>query len=60
MARSERIYVPVTSKQMVVVKKLMEQENKPKAQIAAMVFSDGLKLVESELITVVKNDLDGK
>ena len=60
MARLERIYVPVTSKQMVVVKKLMEQENKPKAQIAAMVFSDGLKLVESELITVVKNDLDGK
>ncbi len=48
MARSERIYMPVTPKQMELVQKLMKQEGKSKAQIVALIFSDGLKLVDKD------------
>lgn len=50
MPRSQRIYMPITPKQMEIVQKLMKQESKSKAQIVAMVFDDGLKLVDSEVI----------
>ena len=44
--RSQRIYMPITPKQMKIVQKLMKQEGKSKAQIVALIFGDGLKLVE--------------
>lgn len=45
--RSQRIYMPITQKQLEVVQKLMKQESKSKAQIVAMIFDDGLKLVDN-------------
>jgi hypothetical protein len=47
MPRSERIYMPITPKQMEIVQKLMKQEGKSKAQIVALIFGDGLKLVDN-------------
>lgn len=46
MPRSQRIYMPITPRQMEIVQKLMKQEGKSKAAIVAMIFDDGLKLVE--------------
>lgn len=46
--KSERISIPVTLAELEIVKKLMKQEKRSKAFIAAMLFQDGLKLVENQ------------
>lgn len=45
MAKQKRIFVTVTNEQLVVIQKLMEQENRSQAFIATMIFNDGLKLI---------------
>lgn len=40
--------MPIYPKQMEIVQKLMKQEGKSKAQIVALIFSDGLKLLDAK------------
>lgn len=54
MAKQTRIPITITEEQLVILKKLMKQENRSRAHIATMVFQDGLKLVENGQNTVQK------
>ena len=46
MAKSIRIPITITEQQLVILKKIMKQENRSRAQIATLIFQDGLKLVK--------------
>jgi len=46
MANPIRIPITITEEQLVILKKLMKQENRSRAQIASIIFTDGLKLVK--------------
>lgn len=48
MAKPKRIPITVTDDQLKIIHKLMKQENRSRAYIVSMVFSDGLKLVDDE------------
>lgn len=49
MPKAIRIPITITEEQLVILKKLMKQENRSRTYIASMVFQDGLKLVDSDL-----------
>jgi len=48
MAKSIRIPITITEEQLVILKKLMKQENRSRAQVATMIFQDGLKLIDKK------------
>jgi len=46
----KRIFVTVSSDELAIIQKLMKQEKRSQAQIATMIFQDGLKLLNAKTL----------
>jgi len=45
MAKTKRIYMPITDAQLKEVERLSKKEKRSKAQIVAIIFNDGLSFI---------------
>jgi hypothetical protein len=50
MTKPIRIPITITEEELVILNKLMKQENRSRAQIATMIFQDGLKLLNAKTL----------